>query len=970
MMLKRLSASAKTIPSVPSDAVLDGVGSNLMVADKDFTITYVHPELERLFAGLESDLRQGIPGFDARRIVGQSLDMFHSKPAATRQLLEGLHGQHQTRVELGSTHVLTCTATALDDGAGQRIGYAVQWDDITQADRHERAQHDIASALDAAAHSDLSVRVPTEGVTTEDLPTVETTNLVLDTLQNLTTEIGRMSGEHDKGDIDARIDVEKFSGAFKELAQGVNDMVAGHISVKKKAMAVVKAIGEGDFDAPLETFPGKKVFINETIETLRANLKSLIDEMNHMSTEHDKGDIDVQIDADKFSGGYRTMAQGVNNMVNGHIAVKKKAMATVKAFGEGNFEAPLETFPGKKVFINETIEQVRVNLKALVEDATMLAAAAVEGRLATRADASKHQGDFKAIVDGVNNTLDAVIGPLNVSADYVDKISRGAIPPKITDTYNGDFNTIKNNLNTCIDAVNNLVDDAKMLAAAAVEGRLEVRADATKHQGDYKAVVDGVNNTLDAVIGPLNVSADYVDKISRGAIPPKITDTYNGDFNTIKNNLNTCIDAVNNLVDDAKMLATAAVEGRLATRADASKHQGDYKAIVDGVNNTLDAVIDPLNEVGRLLKAMEDGDLTQPITAQYQGQLEQLRLAANNTLASLSQTFGEVTRVLKAVEDGDLTQTITMEFRGQYDDMRVATNNTAAKLAQTVSEVTSATDQLTQAADQISRASQSLSQSATEQAASVEETSSSIDEMSSSVTQNGENAKVTDGIASKAAEQATDGGAAVQETVQAMKEIASKIAIIDDIAFQTNMLALNATIEAARAGEHGKGFAVVATEVGKLAERSQVAAQEIGQLATDSVHTAERAGTLLGEIVPSIGKTSGLVQEIAAASAEQTAGVGQITKAMTQMNQLTQQNASSSEELAATAEEMMGQTENLVQLMRFFKLSTDRSRKGDRKGENEPHLSGHGTVTSKLPPAQLERSAAPTPVDAAKFDRF
>jgi methyl-accepting chemotaxis protein len=179
---------------------------------------------------------------------------------------------------------------------------------------------------------------------------------------------------------------------------------------------------------------------------------------------------------------------------------------------------------------------------------------------------------------------------------------------------------------------------------------------------------------------------------------------------------------------------------------------------------------------------------------------------------------------------------------------------------------------------------------------------------------------VTDGMASKAAKEATEGGEAVKETVTAMKSIAGKIGIIDDIAYQTNLLALNAAIEAARAGEHGKGFAVVAAEVRKLAERSQVAAQEIGELAGGSVDMAERAGKLLDEMVPSINKTSDLVQEITAASEEQSAGVGQINTAMSQLNQITQQNASSSEELAATAEEMSSQAEQLQQAMSFFQL--------------------------------------------------
>ena len=240
-------------------------------------------------------------------------------------------------------------------------------------------------------------------------------------------------------------------------------MVFGHIAVKKKAMACIAEFGKGNFEAPLEKFPGKKAFINENIERLRANVKKFIADMTHMSEAHNAGDIDVMIPPEKFEGAYRTMAKGVNDMVFGHIAVKKKAMACIAEFGKGNFEAPLEKFPGKKAFINDTIEQVRTHLKALITDANLLVQAAVDGKLSTRADASKHGGDFRKIVEGINATLDAVIGPLNVSADYVDKISKGNIPPKITDNYNGDFNTIKNNLNQCIDAINALVADANLL---------------------------------------------------------------------------------------------------------------------------------------------------------------------------------------------------------------------------------------------------------------------------------------------------------------------------------------------------------------------------------------------------------------------------------------------------------------------------------------------------------------------------
>ena len=272
---------------------------------------------------------------------------------------------------------------------------------------------------------------------------------------------------------------------------------------------------------------------------------------------------------------------------------------------------------------------------------------------------------------------------------------------------------------------------------------------------------------------------------------------------------------------------------------------------------------------------------------------------------------------------GDLSQDLQADSRDETGQLLAAMQNMTERLRSILGDVRSSADSLSSASEQVSSTSQSLSQAANEQAASVEQTSASVEEMSASIAQNTESAKITDGIAGKAANDAVQGGGAVSDTVLAMKQIADKISIIDDIAYQTNLLALNAAIEAARAGDHGKGFAVVAAEVRKLAERSQVAAQEIGQVASSSVHLAEQAGRLLNEIVPNIQKTSDLVQEITAASQEQSSAAGQINIAMGQMNQITQQNAAASEELAATAEEMNAQAGQLQELIGFFRFEQD-----------------------------------------------
>jgi len=288
---------------------------------------------------------------------------------------------------------------------------------------------------------------------------------------------------------------------------------------------------------------------------------------------------------------------------------------------------------------------------------------------------------------------------------------------------------------------------------------------------------------------------------------------------------------------------------------------------------------------------------------------------------SITRPISEAAAAAQELAEGNLTVKVKSDSKDETGQLMAAMESMINKLTQIIGEVNIASDALNNAAGQVSQTAQSLSQSSSEQAASVEETTASIEQMTASINQNTENAKVTDGMATKTVREPVDGVMAVSQTVTTMKQITAKIGIIDDIAYQTNLLALNAAIEAARAGEHGKGFAVVAAEVRKLAERSQVAAQEIGQLAGSSVKMAEQAGKLLDTMVPSIQKTSDLVQEIAAASQEQSQGVGQINGAMGQLNKATQQNASASEELAATAEEMGGQVEKLHDLMAFFKVN-------------------------------------------------
>jgi methyl-accepting chemotaxis protein len=238
--------------------------------------------------------------------------------------------------------------------------------------------------------------------------------------------------------------------------------------------------------------------INKNNAEVIANFGGFIKELNHVSHQHDLGEIDDRIQEENFTGELREAAAAVNQMVTGHIIVKKKAMACVAEFGKGNFDAPLETFPRKKAFINQIIEQVRGNLKALIADTDSLVKSALEGKLDTRADASRHQGGFQSIVLGINNTLDAVIGPLRVAARYVDLISKGEIPQPISDTYHGDFNTLKNNLNHLIDAMNGVTATAQKAAAGDLSINVELRSPEDKLMQALRAMMTSMRDLVTA----------------------------------------------------------------------------------------------------------------------------------------------------------------------------------------------------------------------------------------------------------------------------------------------------------------------------------------------------------------------------------------------------------------------------------------------------------------------------------------
>ena len=684
-----------------------------------------------------------------------------------------------------------------------------------------------------------------------------------------------------------------------------------------------------------------------------------------MTRQHSDGWIDEIIPVDRFAGTQARIAKGINELVAAHIAVKMQVVRVVTAYGNGDFSQDMERLPGKKAQITQAIDKVRdqlhaaaqaagenIRIKSALDNVTanvMIAdrdfnivymnEAVGEMFRAAEADIRKELPHFRS-----SDILGGSIDRFHKNPGH----QRGMLE-RLTSTYEA---KIKLGGRTLTVVANPVISASGERLGAVVEWQditeqVAAREREQRIAGENARIKSALDNcSTNVMIADAERNIIYMNKTVTSMLQNAEADLRKAlpSFSVSKL-LGGSIDQFHkNPEHQKRLLATFTstfrtqidVGGRtfgLVANPVLSESGERLGSVVEWADRTLEVQVE--REVAALVGAAAAGDFSKRIDETGKsGFILNLATGLNSLVDTADKGLKDVSRMLGALAQGDLSQRISADYQGTFGELKDYSNETAQSLSRMLGQIREAADTINTAASEIASGNAELSTRTEQQASSLEETASSMEELTSTVKLNAENARQANSLAVNASEVATDGGNVVQKVVSTMtaindsaRKISDIIGVIDGIAFQTNILALNAAVEAARAGEQGRGFAVVAAEVRTLAQRSAAAAKEIKTLISDSVSKVENGNTLvaqagqtMSDIVIAIKRVTDIMAEIAAASTEQSRGIEEVNGAVSQMDEMTQQNAALVEEAAAAAEALQEQAGLMSQSVAVFKL--------------------------------------------------
>jgi len=815
----------------------------------------------------------------------------------------------------------------------------------------ERQLEALLEALEAVRRGDLSIRLKKEG---EDIfgELAESYNGMLDILNPFANEVTRVAREVGiEGKLGGQAKVEGVAGTWKELTENVNMLAANLTNQVRNIAEVTTNVAQGDLTSKITVeASGEILQLKDTINTMVDQLSSFASEVTRVAREVGvEGKLGGQGEVLGVTGTWKELTENVNmlaaNLTN---QVRNIAMvATAISAGDLTQKITVEA-SGEIADLKEVLNSMVDNLNLFGSEVTRVAReVGVEGRLGAQAEVPGVAGTWKELTENVNMLAANLTSQVRNIAEVTTNVAQGDLTSKITVEASGEILQLKDTINTMVDQLGSFAGEVTRVAReVGVEGRLGAQAEVPGVTGTWKELTENVNMLAANLTNQVRNIAMVATAISAGDLTQKITVEASGEIAELREVLNKMVDDLNRLTEEISRVAqVAGEEGKLGERATVEGVAGSWKDIVDTLNNLIDSIATPVQEIIRIAVALSEGDITQRMEIKTKGDVKILSDALN-------KSFDNLTALI-----------------------RMAMSN-ATKVATSSNQLAESSTQVNTALFQVAQTTQQIATGAKEQSKKLESSTKVVADLSKSIAQGSTNAKSAAEVtaeAAKLAQRGTESGEqaakrlnviddivkgntdTVKELDKRAKEIAVIVGTTKDIADQTNLLALNAAIEAAHAGEAGRGFAVVADEIRKLADGTKNAAVQIERMVNvigesttgvvkgmtsgteqvgDSIGIVNEALSILNQIGTGTQEITAKAQGISAAAAEQATGAQQVAKTIEEiaatseqaavgagdMSTSIQQQTASMQQMAASAQNLSTMAEELRTALRRFKI--------------------------------------------------
>ncbi|WP_442802093.1 MULTISPECIES: methyl-accepting chemotaxis protein [unclassified Shewanella] len=974
---------------------LDICQANVMMADDDFNIAYMNDSVMKMLSQNEKALQNDLSNFDAKNLIGKSIDIFHRNPAHQRRILEGLTASYEANIDVAGLKFNLIASPIFVDG--KRTGTVVEWLDMTAKLAKEAEEQltaaetgrikqalDVCKANVMMADADYNIIYFNDSLKemldqNERKLQESLSKFDMSTLMGSNIDIFHKNPAHQRGMLDRltstyETDIEVSGLTFSLIATPVFDNGERTGTVVEWQDITAKLAKEAEEQiAAAET--GR---IKQALDVCKANVMMADADYNiiyfndSLKEMLDQNERKLQESLSKFD--MSTLMGSNIDIFHKNPAHQRGMLDRLTSTYETDIEVSGLTFSliATPVFDNgertgTVVEWLDVTAK-LAKEAEEKQQAADTGRVKQALDVCKanvmmanadyeiiyYNDSLKEMLSDNERQLQKTLSRFdmttlmgtNIDIFHKNPAHQRNMLDKLTSTYETSiqisgltFNLIATPVFDNGERTGTVVEWLDVTAKLAKEAEDQ---QLSAENARIKQALDSVSANTMVADGDLNIiyMNQAVTKMFRTAQSDIVKDLPNFDANNL---IGVNIDGFHKNPSHQRNLLgnlTSTYSSQLMVGGRTFKvvanpindiNGNRIGTVVEWTDRTAEVAIE--HEIDTIISAAAAGDLSHRVSTEgKEGFFLNLSNGLNRLVGIADSVISDVVNMFDGLAKGDLTRQINGDYEGQFSKLQTDANATATRLTEVIGGINESANTVTSGAEEIAQGNSDLSQRTEEQAASLEETASSMEEMTATVTQSAQNATLANELAQEANTKAEHGGKVVEQAVTAMeaindssKRISDIIGVIDEIAFQTNLLALNAAVEAARAGEQGRGFAVVAGEVRNLAQRSAGAAKEIKELIRDSVgkvtdgtQLVNQSGETLQDIVQAVTKVADMISQISIASDQQSSGIQEVNKAISQMDEMTQQNAALVEQVSAAGDAMAEQARNMKSQLSFF----------------------------------------------------